>query len=173
MPKKVMGPSTNAEPEEVESAEALAEGETQPDEELENGEELEAEEDLLEPLTLETADPNEPLWQDGPTVGQALEWKKQFKKIYVTSLSLDDHVLWRTLSRGAYADIMDQIETLNSSQQVSNSKAAMIQEELIAKACILFPEIESFDDELAGLPSLLSQQILEASGFVALDTRGL
>src|SRR5687768_14536012 len=99
MPKKVMGTSTpdieipgpanpNApeipdEPVEVpEPVEDLpVEEETPPLEDMDELPEDDATPDPLEPLTLETADPNEKLWENGPTVGQALEWKTEYKKI--------------------------------------------------------------------------------------------
>jgi hypothetical protein len=187
MPKKVMGAGT---PSEIVVPEAADPNAPEiPDEpvevpeptepevpiEEENSSDPYADDDLTptQPVSLETADPNEILWEGGPTVGQALAWKQEYKKIYVTSLSLEDHVLWHTLKRGPYSDIMEQVGELNDSGQFSSAKVSIIQEELITKACMLHPVVETFEDELAGLPSLLSQQILEASGFVALGTRGL
>jgi hypothetical protein len=59
--------------------------------------------------------------------------------------------------------------------QLSNAEANMWNEEAISELCILFPSYDkqALTGDMAGLPSLISQEVLEASGFVALEVRQL
>ncbi len=127
------------------------------------------------PLDLEDVDPSEELWPDGPKVGEVIDFKKQYGDIYVTTVPYDKHFLWKTLNRGEYKAVVRRIEEVSTSGEMSPSESNMYQEELVTEMCLLFPSMtaEDFNGELAGVPSLLSQQILESSGFVAVDTRGL
>ena len=179
MPRVIKAAPAAQEPDEFHDVEANKEAPTLPEPETPG--EVEVEESPVDDpddnLSLETADPNQILWDGGPTVGEALEFKKEFGEIYVTTISLSTgkFILWRSINRVEYRDIMRRVEELNASGQIGPSDVAMTQEELIAEVGILVPKmsVEDFQGELAGIPSLLSQQILEASGFVALDTRGL
>jgi hypothetical protein len=67
------------------------------------------------------------------------------------------------------------MEQLVQSGQLSTAEANLWNEEAIAELCILFPsyDIAAMTREMAGLPSLISQEVLEASGFVALEVRQL
>jgi hypothetical protein len=51
----------------------------------------------------------------------------------------------------------------------------MWNEESIAELCILYPTLNKADmtGVMAGIPSLIAQEVLEASGFVALEVRQL
>ena len=51
----------------------------------------------------------------------------------------------------------------------------MWNEEAIAELCILYPQYDKIEMKgiMAGIPSLISQEVLEASGFVALEVRQL
>ncbi len=129
----------------------------------------------VEPTTLEEADPNEELWPDGPTVGQVLEWRNQHKVVVITCLTatLDEPIMWRRILRHEYRNIVRQVEDLLAAGEISQAEVQMIQEELVTQVATLFPVIENFDNEPAGMPAMISQQVLESSGFVSFDSREL
>ena len=118
---------------------------------------------------------SELIWPGGPTAGQIKLWKQEFGEVYVTSLSYDKHVIWRTLSRLEYKQLVKKMEQLVSAGQLATAEANMWNEEAIAEVCVLYPSFDknSLSQDLAGLPSLISQEVLEASGFVALEVRQL
>lgn len=137
-------------------------------------EDLEAEdlEDIDSVIDLNELDPDLEIWEGGPTVGQAIEWKEEFGDVYITNLTFTKHVMWRTLLRHEYAELTKKIETAidNGLGQI---EASMLNEELVVELCSLAPKFtsKSLQKELAGLPSIISQQILESSGFVSIDVR--
>ena len=96
-------------------------------------------------------------------------------EVYVTSLSFDKHIVWRTLSRYEYKQLVKKMEQLVQAGQLTSAEANMWNEEAIAEMCILYPGFEKQDinREMAGMPSLIAQEVLEASGFVALEVRQL
>lgn len=118
---------------------------------------------------------DEHIWPNGPTAGQIKEWKKEFGDVYVTSISYDKHIAWRTLNRLEYKNLFKKMEQLVQAGQLSQSEANLWNEEAISEVCILFPQYDkqSLVNEMAGLPSLISQEVLEASGFLALEVRQL
>jgi hypothetical protein len=163
----------------INSSEELAE-ETGADEAyviVSEQEDVEKEEDDLEdePTSVEDLPDDERVWPDGPTAGQIKAWKKEHGEVYVTSISYDKHIAWRPLSRLEYKALVRKMEQLVQSGQLSNAEANLWNEEAIAEICVLYPSYdkESMTKEMAGLPSLISQEVLEASGFVALEVRQL
>jgi len=116
-----------------------------------------------------------PIFENGPTAGQIKQWKKQYGEVYVTSLSFDKHIVWRVLSRIEYKQLVKKMESLVQAGQITNAEANMWNEESIAELCILYPGYDkaALTADMAGLPSLISQEVLEASGFVALEVRQL
>jgi hypothetical protein len=132
-------------------------------------------EDLDEVTSVEDLPDEEEIWPDGPTAGQIKLWKKEYGDVYVTSISFDKHIAWRPLSRLEYKNLVRKMEQLVQSGQLSTAEANLWNEEAIAELCILFPsyDIAAMTREMAGLPSLISQEVLEASGFVALEVRQL
>lgn len=137
-------------------------------EEEETAEQDDAEADSV---PLESLDPEEELWEGGPTVAQALEWKSQYGRLYITSLDYDDHILWRPLLRSEYKEHVRHIEKLTNSGQVSQLDAKLLNEEMLTETCMLWPRYDKAVDNIAGLPALISEEIMEASGFVALQVR--
>jgi hypothetical protein len=127
------------------------------------------------PTTVEDLADDELIWPEGPTAGQIKMWKKEYGDVYVTSITFDKHIAWRTLSRLEYKSLVRKMEQLVEAGQLSSSEANLWNEEAIAEICILFPQYDrqSITADLAGLPSLISQEVLEASGFVALEVRQL
>ena len=59
--------------------------------------------------------------------------------------------------------------------ELSSAEANMWNEETVSEMCILYPKYNTaaLKSEMAGLPSLIAQEVLEASGFVALEVRQL
>ena len=115
------------------------------------------------------------IFDNGPTAGQIKAWKKEYGEVYVTSVSFDKHIVWRVLSRIEYKQLVKKMEQMMQAGQISSAEANMWNEEAIAELCILFPSYDkrALTEEMAGLPSLISQEVLEASGFVALEVRQL
>lgn len=131
--------------------------------------------DELPPASVDDLPDDEEIWPNGPTAGQIKVWKKEHGEVYVTSISFDKHIAWRPLSRIEYKNLVRKMEQLVQSGQLSTAEANLWNEEAITELCILFPSYDSVSmtKELAGLPSLISQEVLEASGFVALEVRQL
>jgi hypothetical protein len=125
--------------------------------------------------SVEDLDDDQEIWSGGPTAGLIKTWKDQYGEVYVTSISFDKHVVWRCLSRLEYKQIVKKMEQMVQSGQLSSAEANMWNEETIAELCILYPALDknSMNGTMAGLPSLIAQEVLEASGFVALEVRQL
>jgi hypothetical protein len=125
--------------------------------------------------SVEDLDDDELIWDGGPTAGMIKDWKQQYGEIYVTSISYDKHIVWRVLNRIEYKQIVKKMEQMIQSGQMSQAEANMWNEETISELCILYPEYDkkTASGMMAGLPSLISQEVLEASGFVALEVRQL
>jgi len=126
-------------------------------------------------MKVEDLDDNEEIWQGGPTAQMIKLWKQKFGEVYVTSTSFDKHIVWRVLNRLEYKNLFKKMEQLVQDGQLSSAEASMWNEEAIFETCILYPKYDkqSLVNEMAGLPSLISQEVLEASGFVALEVRQL
>ena len=126
-------------------------------------------------VMIEDLDDSEELWEGGPVSGMVKEWKSQYGEIYVTSVSYDNHIIWRVLNRMEYKQIVKKMEQLVESGKLTSVEANMWNEEIVAKTCILYPILEDGDIStvMAGVPSLIAQEVLEASGFVALEVRQL
>jgi hypothetical protein len=153
--------------------------EVQPDEsytiETEESEEEEIVFEEEEINSVEDLPDDERVWPEGPTAGQIKMWKKEYGEVYVTSISFDKHIAWRPLNRIEYKHLVKKMEQLVQSGQLSSAEANLWNEEAIAELCILFPQYDngSMTKDMAGLPSLIAQEVLEASGFVALEVRQL
>ncbi len=115
------------------------------------------------------------IWPNGPTAGMIKEWKQQFGDVYVTSITHNKHVVWRTLSRLEYKNLVRKMEQLIQAGQLSLAEAQFWNEETIAHICCLYPayDRQSIVADLPTLPSLIAQEVLEASGFVLLEIRQL
>lgn len=104
-----------------------------------------------------TLDPKAELWPGGPTNGQIEEWKRMYDNgVYATQLD-DEHIyVWRTLKRMEWKGIM-RAEAPDSTYH----------QERIAESCVLWPldyRMTSASGP-AGAPTVLAEQILQASGF--------
>lgn len=133
------------------------------------------EEQAREINSVEDLSDEELIWPDGPTAGMIKSWKQEFGDVYVTSITYDKHIAWRTLTRLEYKNLVRKMEQLMEAGQLSSAEANLWNEEAIAEICCLYPayDRQSITADLAGLPSLIAQEVLEASGFVALEVRQL
>jgi len=118
---------------------------------------------------------DEEYWPGGPTGAMVKEWKKVYGDIYVTSVTPERHIVWRTLTRFEYRRLVKVLDQQSSSGQVTQSEANLNNEESIAETVILFPPYkrDQVSSYMAGIASLISQEAMEASGFVALEIRQL
>lgn len=158
---------------EVDGAEEVLEFSVEETENAEQDQTIEFREE--EPTSVEDLADEEEIWIDGPTAGQIKMWKQQHGEVYVTSISYEKHIAWRPLTRIEYKHLVKKMEQLVQSGQLTSSEANLWNEEAIAELCILFPAYDAtaMTKEMAGLPSLIAQEVLEASGFVALEVRQL
>jgi hypothetical protein len=126
-------------------------------------------------MKIEDFSDQELIWPNGPTAGMIKEWKQQFGDVYVTSITHNKHLVWRTLSRLEYKNLVRKMEQLVQAGQLSTAEAKLWNEKAIAEICCLYPayDRQSIVADLAGLPLLIAQEVLEASGFVALEVRQL
>lgn len=131
--------------------------------------------DLEESRSIEDLDDSEEIWEGGPTAGLIKDWKEQYGEVYVTSISYDKHIVWRVLNRIEYKQIVKKMEQLVQGGQLTSAEANMWNEEAITELCVLYPKYDkkSASVVMAGMPSLIAQEVLEASGFVALEVRQL
>jgi len=142
---------------------------------VENTQQEDAEVQNEPSVQIEDLPDQEKLWEDGPTAGVVKQWKSEYGEVYVTSITFDKHIIWRVLNRLEYKNLVKKMEQLVQAGQLTNAEANMWNEEAIAELCILYPVMDKADmtGVLAGLPSLIAQEVLEASGFVALEVRQL
>lgn len=95
---------------------------------------------------------------DGPTLNMVEGWRSRYKNIFATEFD-DETFIWRTITRFEYKDLL----------KVKNADA-LYREERICERCVLWPEDYSFvsmSGGKAGIPSIISEQIMEKSGFAA------
>ena len=147
-------------------------GDDTPEEPVLQAEEPEVE---VEPEEEETPDPTQEIFDGGPTYAVVEEWKKIYGDVYITSFGPDRHYIWRTLNRSEYRDQIKRVEVAVASGQISQAEANLNNEEQIAERCILFPVLtrQQIVIDMAGVASVIAQEIMEASGFVAMDVRQL
>lgn len=99
------------------------------------------------------------IFPGGPTKDQLDQWKAEYKdKVYMSEFE-DRAFIWRPLTRFEYKSIL----------KLQNADA-LFREERICEAVMLWPENYNYDDMAegeAGIPSLLAEQIMDASGFTS------
>lgn len=129
-------------------------------------------EEVPERVALESLPPEDPLFEGGPLVGQVIEWKKEHGEVWVTTLNpyTNNHVVWRPLNRHEYRGLVGALEQAMASG-VSNAVATMDNEEAIAETVILYPPYNRHDRKgtLAGMPQTIAQEVMEMSGFAAVE----
>lgn len=142
------------------------------DEEIEDLEDMNPE-DLI--IRVEELDPDQELFQGGPTAGDVVAWKREYGDVYLTAIDYDNYIIWRTITRGEYRDHVKNMTELTVSGRMSEIEATLFNEEAICEMCSLFPQMSasSMSGSMAGVPALITQQVMEASGFMALEVRQL
>jgi len=116
------------------------------------------EEEFNENELMFDGDGNELLFPGGPTLAKIEEWKSLHGDVYLTEFD-EDVYLWRSLRRKEYKDIMK----INGADQY-------YKEERIVDKVMLYPENYNFmsmTNGKAGVPTLLSELVMEKSGFSA------
>jgi hypothetical protein len=103
---------------------------------------------------------NSPIFDGfGPTRREVEEWKQKYPKgVYFTPIENEVYI-WRVLERREYNALIN-----------NKSLTTMDREEEITVMCVLYPRNltrEMLQTEKAGVPSLLSENIMDKSGFVA------
>lgn len=126
-----------------------------------NEEEQEVEEDFEDFPANELmfdSEGNELLFPDGPTLAKIEEWKSLHGDIYLTEFD-EDIFVWRSLRRKEYKEVMK----INGADQY-------YKEERVVDKVMLYPENYNFismSSGKAGIPTLLSELVMEKSGFQA------
>lgn len=138
-------------------------------------EKVEKEETPEEEYDSTKMNPEEELWDGGPNFAQINGWKDQFGDVYVTSVTPEKHIVWRTLTRFEYRRLIKIMEQQLASGQVSQGEANLNNEEAIAEMCILYPPYsrQAGAENMAGVASTIAQQVMEASAFVSVEVRQL
>jgi hypothetical protein len=102
---------------------------------------------------------NAPVMRGGPSRKEVEGWKERFGGLVYFTPFEGDVFVWRTLQRPEYREIIrDQTLT------------ALDREEYFTEKCVLYPydfSIEKIKKSRAGIASLLSEMIMDKSGFVA------
>lgn len=101
---------------------------------------------------------NAPVIRNGPTRKEVEGWKARYEHVYFTPFDGETFV-WRTLQRPEYREIIRD-----------TTLTALDREELFTEKCVLFPydfSLEKIKKSRAGIASLLSEMIMDKSGFVA------
>lgn len=129
-------------------------------EEIPESDELEEVEDFHESED-EEAEHNgsEEIFPFGPTYDMVSDWKARYDgEIYMSDFA-DQIFIWRPIRRKEYREI----------QRVEGSVDEYYMEESICRTCVLYPEdyaMHKITFGKAGIPSTLSQMIMERSGFL-------
>lgn len=99
-----------------------------------------------------------PIITNGPTREEVEDWKRKYKRIYY--LPFDEGIyIFRALKRPEYKEIIRNVDL-----------SALDREEMFAERCVLFPRdftLEKANEGDAGVVSVLSDAIMEKSGFMA------
>lgn len=102
---------------------------------------------------------NSPVMRGGPTRREVEGWKERYEGLVYFTPFDNDVFVWRTLNRPEYREIIrDQTLT------------ALDREEHFTEKCVLYPydfSMEKIKKSRAGIASLLSEMIMDKSGFVA------
>lgn len=102
---------------------------------------------------------DELLFNDGPTIAKVEEWKELYGNVYMTEFEDEDVFIWRALNRKEFKEIM-KVEGAD----------ALYREERVCERCVIWPEKYDFMAMTlgkAGAPTVISEQIMDKSGFVA------
>lgn len=90
-----------------------------------------------------------------------IEWKTQYKKIYQNYIN-DKSYIWRRLTRKEYMDIMSLRVGDTAEDRVLHREIEIVKTVVLN---IPIEELEEDIEDLAGLSSSISEEVLEKSGF--------
>lgn len=125
---------------------------------IEQKEEIEKLETFQEEEEVQEQKGTDLLFEDGPTYDMLAEWKvRNNNEVYMSDFD-DEIFIWRPLRRKEYRDL----------NRVEGQRDEFYIEESICRACVLWPEEYGQHTMVfgkAGIPSTLSNLILERSGF--------
>lgn len=102
-----------------------------------------------------------PIFPGGPARSLIDSWKKQYGEVYITEVGQDVYI-WRPLNRFEYKTIVSLKNT-----------DPLQREELICEQCVLYPgdyDVAAMANGKAGVPALLAENIMGASGFTRSST---
>lgn len=109
---------------------------------------------------------HEEIFPFGPTYDQLQEWKSRYDgEIYMSDFN-DKMFIWRPIRRKEYRDI----------QNMEGNRDEYYMEEAICRTCLLWPEdyaMQKMTFGKAGIPTTMSQLIMERSGFLRPETMRL
>ena len=91
------------------------------------------------------------------------EIKKKYKKVWKTTLIDGTEIIWRRLNRKEYKTIMKDYEDIQD-----RGERLMEREDAVCRAAVVYPcasVLEDIIDSMAGVSSVLSDDIYEKSGF--------
>ena len=91
------------------------------------------------------------------------EIKKKYKKVWKTTLIDGTEIIWRRLNRKEYKTIMKDYEYIHD-----RGERIMDREDAVCLAAVVYPcasVLEDIIDSMAGVSSVLSDDIYEKSGF--------
>lgn len=98
----------------------------------------------------------ERMWPNGPTTAQMDEWKARYKRVYLANFD-DDKFVFRELNRTEFREL----------RGIKGADTFYL-EDRMCERCVLWPQNLNFQTmgaQKAGIPSTLSQIIMESSGF--------
>lgn len=106
---------------------------------------------------------SEEIFPFGPTYDQISDWKSRYDgEIFMSDFN-GEMLIWRPIRRKEYRDL----------QRVEGAADEYYLEESICRTCVLFPEdyaMHKITFGKAGVPTTLSQMIMERSGFLRPET---
>ncbi len=108
---------------------------------------------------LEGEDGTELAFLDGPTKDQVEDWRSRYKDVYLTDFEEGEVIVWRSLLRKEYKEIM----------KIPNADN-YYKEERICERVVLWPENYGhliMAQGKAGIPTLIAELVMEKSGFQA------
>ena len=92
------------------------------------------------------------------------EWKAKYGNIFKNTVNENEFVIWRVVKRKEYKELLDSQEQID----------LLDRQEAISKLAILYPEnVDEFIESMAGLATVLSEEILRLSGFEISETQSL
>lgn len=131
---------------------------------IEDADDLEEVEQLHEDIEAEAQfDGSDEVFPFGPTYDQVQEWKSRYDgEIYMSDFN-DKLFIWRPIRRKEFREI----------QQLDGNPDEYYIEEAICRTCLLWPEdyaMQKMTFGKAGIPTTMSQLIMERSGFLRPQT---